>query len=199
MRPVKVYRGQASLLREISDPCSVSEVERIRQNNESVGAPVLRRVESAVQVRGVLHVNGSNLYCQQSSYPLQLSNLGCVDVGVTKDGDARRPRYDLLKNFQVLAAQLGKIEKQPSNVASRPCDARHQPSLNRINFEIYPHDRDGTSRVFSGCQSPGAPGENHINFEACEFKCEFGEKFGSVVRGSVLECDVLSLPVSDLV
>jgi hypothetical protein len=124
--------------------------------------------------------------------------LGGIDVGVPKNGDARRPGYDLLEELQVLAAQLGKIEKQSSNVASRSCDARHQPGLNGIDFEIYPHDRDGTSRVLSRCQSPGAPGENHINFEACEFKCEFGEKFGLVVRGSVLECDVLSLHVSDL-
>jgi|SRR4051812_3136734 hypothetical protein len=98
----------------------------------------------------------------------------------------------------MLAAQLGKIEKQASNVTSRPCDARHQPGLNGIDFEIYAHNRDSTSRVLSGCQSRGAPGENHINFEACEFKCEFGEKVGLVVRGSVLKCDVLSLHVSDL-
>jgi hypothetical protein len=96
----------------------------------------------------------SNLHCERQSYPLQLSNLGCIDVGSTKDGDARRPGYDLLKNLQVLAAQLGKIEKQPSNVASRPCDARHQPGLNGIDFEIYPHDWDGTGRVrmFSAVQ-----------------------------------------------
>src|SRR5262249_45309974 len=54
MRPVKVDRGQASFHREFSDPRSVSETERIRQNDERVCPPILRRVESAVQVRGVL-------------------------------------------------------------------------------------------------------------------------------------------------
>jgi hypothetical protein len=52
----------------------------------------------------------------------------------------------------------------------------------QIDFEIYPHDWDGTSRVFSGCQSPSASRENHLNFEVCKFKCEFREKFGLVVR-----------------
>ena len=49
MSPVKVYCGQASLLREIFDLCSVSEAERVRQNDESVSAPILCHVESAVQ------------------------------------------------------------------------------------------------------------------------------------------------------
>jgi len=98
----------------------------------------------------------------------------------------------------MLAAQLRKIEKQSGNVASRPCDARHQPSLNGIDFKVYSHDRDGARRVLSGCQSPSAPGENHINFEACEFKCEFREKIRLVVCRSVLEYDVPSLSVSGL-
>jgi Histidine kinase-, DNA gyrase B-, and HSP90-like ATPase len=198
VRPVKVHRGQASLLREIADLRSVSEAERIRQNDESVGAPDLRRVESAAQVRGVLHVHCANLHCERPSYPLQLSNLGCIDVGLTKDGNARRPGYDLLKNLQVLAAQLEKVGKQSSNVAARPCDARHKPGLNGIDFEINPHDWDVRGRVLSGCQSPGATGEDHINFEACKFKCKFRKKFGLVVRGSVLKCDVLSLHVSEI-
>src|SRR5258705_11330574 len=63
---------------------------------------------------------------------------------------------------------------------------------------IYPHDWDGTSCVFSGCQRPSASGENHLNFEVCKFKCEFREKFGLVVRGSVFKCDVLPLDVPDL-
>src|SRR5205807_7451210 len=42
-----------------------------------------------------------------------------------------------------------------------------------------------------------AAGENDINVEAGEFKSEFGEKFRFIVRGSMLECDVLSLHVSD--
>ena len=90
--------------------------------------------------------------------------------------------YDFLKNLQVLTAQLGKIEKQSSNVAPRPRDARHQPGFNWIDFEVYPYDRDRTRRVPGDCQSPGAAGENHINFEACEFKCELREKFGLVFR-----------------
>ena len=97
-----------------------------------------------------------------------------------------------------LTAQLGKIEKHPSNVASRSCNARHQPGLNGIDFEVYPRNRDRTSRILSGCQSPCASRENYIDVEAYEFKCEFGEKFRLVVRGSVLECDVLSLHVSGL-
>src|SRR5262249_27703924 len=169
---------------ELSDPRSVSEAERIRQNDESVSVPVLCHVESAVQVSGALHVHGSNVHRQRTGYPIQLSKLRCIDVGVRKDGDAGRPGYDLLEELQVLAAQLGKIEKHPSNVACRPCDTRHQPGLNRIDFEVYPCNRDRTSRILSGCQSPGASGENHINVEACEFKCEFGEKFRLVVRGS---------------
>jgi hypothetical protein len=124
--------------------------------------------------------------------------LGCIDIEISKDGDARRPGYDLLEDLQMLAAQLGKIEKQSSNVASRARDVRDQPGFNGIDFEVYPYDRDRTRRVPGGCQSPGAPGENHINFEACEFKCELGEKFGLIVRGSVLECDVPSLHVSGL-
>src|SRR5439155_8510263 len=76
--------------------------------------------------------------------------------------------------------------------------ARHEPGLNGIDFEIYPHGRDRTRSVLSSYQSPSAPGENHINFEACEFKCELGEKFRLVVRGSVLKCDVPSLYVSGL-
>jgi hypothetical protein len=52
MSTVKIYRGQTSLLRETSDACSVSEAERIRQDDESVSGPVLCRIESAVQVSG---------------------------------------------------------------------------------------------------------------------------------------------------
>jgi hypothetical protein len=48
VRPVKVYRRQASFGREFSNPHSVSETERIRQNDESVRAPVLGRLESTV-------------------------------------------------------------------------------------------------------------------------------------------------------
>ena len=147
---------------------------------------------------GILHVHGSSLHYQRPSYPLQLSNLRCIDIGVAEHGDARRPGYDLLEELQVLTAQLGKIEKQPGDVASRPCDARHQPGLNRIDFEIYSYDWNRARCVFSGCKSPGAASENHIDFEARKFKREFGEKFRLVVRGSVLECDVLSLDVSGL-
>ena len=73
-----------------------------------------------------------------------------------------------LRISQVFAAQLGKIEKQPGNVASRARDAHHQPGLDGIDFKVYPHDRDRMRRVLGSCQGPGAPGENHINFEACE-------------------------------
>src|SRR5262249_46044474 len=96
MRPVKVDRRQASFHREFSDPCSVSETERIRQNDERVGTPVLRRVESAVKVRGVLQFHSVSLKCKRASYPRQLSKLWRIDVGVPEDGHTRRSRYDLL-------------------------------------------------------------------------------------------------------
>lgn len=50
----------------------------------------------------------------------------------------------------MFAAQLGKIKKHPGNIASRPCDARHQPGLNGIDFEVYLHNRDRTSRILCG-------------------------------------------------
>ena len=155
-------------------------------------------LKAPLQVRGVLQLHGSSLQCHQLSYPLKFSKLGCIDVGVPKDGDARRPGNNLLENLQVLATQLGKIEKQSSNVASRARNARHQRGFNGIDFEVYPHDWDRRRRVLSGCQCPGAAGENHINFEPCEVERELGEKFRLVVRGSVLECDVPSLHVSCL-
>src|SRR5437016_9017868 len=67
-----------------------------------------------------------------------------------------------------------------------------------IDFEVYPHDRNRRRRVLSGCQCPGAAGENHINFEPCEVERELWENFRLVVRGSVLEGDVPSLHVSCL-
>jgi hypothetical protein len=66
MRPVKIYCGQASLLREISDPCSVSEAERIRQNDESVSVPVLCHVESAVQPPKDESRDDCSLICPQA-------------------------------------------------------------------------------------------------------------------------------------
>src|SRR5207247_500396 len=80
MRPVEVDRRQASFHREFSNPRSVSETERIRQNDERVGTPVLRRVESAVQVRGVLQFHGLSLKCERASYSRQLAKLWCIDV-----------------------------------------------------------------------------------------------------------------------
>jgi hypothetical protein len=113
MRPVKVYRGQASLRRDICDPCSVSEAERIRQDDESVGAPILRCVEGAVQVGGLSHPHHPSLHLKRLSDSLQLTNLGCIDVRVSKDRDARRPGDDLVEDLQMFAAQFGKIEKHP--------------------------------------------------------------------------------------
>ena len=93
---------------------------------------------------------------ERASDPRQLTKLWCIDVGVPEDGHARRSRYDLLEQLQVLSAQLGKIEKHSSDIASRPRDARYQSRLNRIDFEVYPCDRDRACCVFGGCQSPGA-------------------------------------------
>jgi hypothetical protein len=160
--------------------------------------PVLRRVESAVQVRGVLESYGLSHKCERASYPRQLAKLWCIDVGVPEDGHARRSRYDLLEQLQVLSAQLRKIEKHSSNVASRPRDARYQSRLNRINFEVNPRDRDRTRRLFGGRQSPGATCKNHIDFNVCEFSCELREKLGVVVSGSVFEFDVPPLNVTGL-
>jgi len=98
--------------------------------------------------------------------------------------------------LQVLSAQLRKIEKHSSNVASRPRDARYQSRLNRIDFEVYPCDRDRACCVFSGCQGPGAARKNHIDLEVCEFRCELGKKLGLVVSGSVFEFDVPPLDVA---
>src|SRR5438067_6616683 len=165
VRPVQVYRREASFRREFADPCSVSKTERIGQNDESVGAPLLRRVESAIEVRGVLRFHGLSLKCEGLSYLLQFSKLWCIDVGVSQDRDASHSRYDLLKELQMLSAQLGKIEEHSSNVASWPRDTRYQSRLNRIDFEVYPHDWDGARRVFGGSQGPGAAGENHIDFK----------------------------------
>src|SRR5262245_43533535 len=196
MRPVKVDRRQASFHGEFSDPRSVSEIERIRQNDARVGPPVLRRVESAVYVRGVLQFQTVSLKRERASDPRQLTKLWCIDVGISEYGDARRSRYNLLEQLQVLSAQLGKIEKHSSDIASRPRDARYQSRLNRIDFEIYPCDRDCACRVFGGCQSPGAA--NHIDFKFCEFRCELGKKFGLAVSGTMFEFDVLSLRVTGL-
>src|SRR5215471_13996292 len=98
----------------------------------------------------------------------------------------------------MFAAQFGKIEKQPCNVAPRPCDALHQPGLDGINFQVNADDRDRFRCALSGGQGPSAPGENYINLEACEFECQLGEKFRLAVRRSVLECDVQSLNVAGL-
>jgi hypothetical protein len=98
----------------------------------------------------------------------------------------------------MFAAQFGKIEKQAGNVAPGPCDALHQPSLNGINFEVNTDDRDRFRRALSCCQSPSAPGENHVNLETCKFECQVGKQFRFAVRRSVLECDVQSLNVAGL-
>src|SRR5262249_4820375 len=158
----------------------------------------LRRVESAVQVRGVLKFHSVSLKCERAGYPCQLSKLWRINVGVPEDGHAGRPRYDLLEQLQVLSAQLGKIEKHSSNVASRPSDARYQPRFNRIDLEVYSCDRDRTRRVFGRCQSPSATRENDIDFKVCEFRCEPGEKSGLVVSGSVFKLDVPPLRVTGL-
>src|SRR5205814_4762013 len=97
--------------REPSDPCSISQAERTRQNDESIGAPAPRRVQSTLQVRGVGQLQGPGLHGQRLRDPRQLSKLGCVDVGIPENSDARRPGYDLLEDLQVLPAQLGKIKK----------------------------------------------------------------------------------------
>src|SRR5262249_13618350 len=154
--------------------------------------------ESAVQVRGVLQFHSLGLKCEGASYPRQLAKLRCIDVGIPQNGDVRSARYDFLEQLQVLSAQLRKIEKHSSNVASRPRDARYQSRLNRIHFEVYACNRDRTCRIFGGCQSPGATRKNHIDFEVREFGCELREKFGLVVSGSVFELDVPPLHVPGL-
>ena len=124
VRTVKIHRGQAGFCREISDPRAVRERERIRQDDERVGTPVLRCLESAVEILGS-RLQGFRFNCERPSHFLQLSQLRGIDGGISEDRDAGYARYDLLENLQVLAAQLREIEKQPGNVASRPGDACH--------------------------------------------------------------------------
>src|SRR5262249_29220327 len=152
--------------------------------------------ESAVQVRGVLQFHSLSLKCEGASYPCQLAKLRCIDVGIPQNGDARRSRYDFLEDLQVLSAQLRKVQKHSSNVASRPRDARYQSRLNRIDFEVYPCDRDRACCVFGSRQGPGAARKNHIDLEICEFRCELWKKLGLVVSGPVFEFGVPSLDVT---
>src|SRR5436189_128286 len=94
-------------------------------NSSNLAGRSMGRAEGALQVRGILQLHRSRLQCHQLSYPLKLSKLSCIDVGVPKDGDPRRPGTNLLEDLQVLATQLGKIEKQSSDVASRARNACH--------------------------------------------------------------------------
>jgi hypothetical protein len=58
MRPVKVYCGKGRFRSKICDSCSVSQSERVRQNDESVGIPALCVVERTLQVGGALQFDG---------------------------------------------------------------------------------------------------------------------------------------------
>ena len=115
-------------------------------------------------------------------------SCGALMSGSPSYGDARR-WYDLLEQLQVLSAQLGKIEKHSSDIASRPRDARYQSRLNRIDFEVYPCDRDRACCVLAAAKAQVPRAIPRVQMRAWK-KVRVGREQNDVrIRCSVPPCN----------
>jgi len=60
--------------------------------------------------------------------------LGCVQNWVTKNGDPREPRNNLLEELQLLSAELRQIEEHARNISAGLCESADESRGDRVTF-----------------------------------------------------------------
>ena len=104
--------------------------------------------DGALDFAGIAHVDRAQLHPQRRRHDLDSAELPDPggDGRIPKD---RRPRHagrDLFEQLQPFSAHAVFVNREPSRVAARLCQARDETGADRVD-DSHEHDRHGAGRL----------------------------------------------------
>jgi hypothetical protein len=88
---------EAILCGEAPNFLPVQRQEPRPDNDEGLGAPTRCRLECAIKIAGLTHLERLELHLQGARGALRLSKLGSGVIGIPQNGDARHQRHRVLE------------------------------------------------------------------------------------------------------
>ena len=106
-------------------------------------------------------------------------------------------REKLPEQFQALATNIGREDREPSNIPTRVCEACDQACANWITREH--DDRDGRGRTLRRMGGRRVEGHDDVYFEPHELSGEVVEAIDlSSRRQAIFDPDILPLGIPEL-
>jgi hypothetical protein len=169
---------------------------RIRSYDQSIRTLSYHRRKGAVEFGGTSRLDDLKLNLQR---PGSLSKLRreVLIVGVLKEGQAGNRWDDLLEKLHLFAADLLGQAGKPCNIPTRLREAADEPVCNRIaNRHHDDGDRLGGSPRH--VELDWGRRNDDIDLETNQLGCKGGESLALFLCQSVLDADVLTFDVAEL-
>src|SRR5262245_18173360 len=141
-----------------------------------------------------LKVPAQRASCNLVRFEPQRRFPGVGASSADQDRDARAFGYDLAEQLHALSRQFG-WERQSSNVASRLRKSGIEPGLLCRAADRH-DDRNGFRRARRGLCRLGTLRDDDVHRAANHFGCQVWQVLQNVVRGVMLDDDILSLDVA---
>jgi hypothetical protein len=124
------------------------------------------------------------------------TELNFADRRVPEHRQARDPRHRLHQQLDLLAPELGNIQEESREIASRASNAVDEPASYRIGFEIDADDRNRLRRLRHCLDRIRVAGEDDAALEADELASDLVEMLERASVKSGIDPHVLSLDIS---
>src|SRR5271170_5406834 len=130
---------------------------------------------------------------ERASSGLSLAALlhGCGIAGIKHDCQPAQTGNSLTQKFEPLAGNIGRLERQSSDVAARARKVRHEATADRIDRDCK-HDGYIRGRLLE-CSDRASIRDNDIDLLPHELACNLGDALGASLRPAILDCDGATL------
>src|SRR5215510_1841405 len=122
------------------------------------GDPSCRSTWDLVEIGRIVHLEDEHLHAEQLSSGLRRVELPGAGRRIAQNRDTTGSWHCCSDEFEPFAGQAGLVEKQPSDVPSRPGEAAGVSSCHRIGLEV---DRDDRYRVRRTLRGPDGRRTDH--------------------------------------
>src|SRR5262245_40032302 len=102
----------------------------------------------------------------------------------------------LAPQFETLADEVGRLDRQSSDIAARPREARDQTAPHRVGVDGE-DDGDRGCRLHNGWDG-GAERDDGVNLHPDELGCDFGVPVEAIIRPAILDREVAAFSPAEL-
>ena len=116
---------------------------------------------------------------------------GCGIAGIKHDCQPAQTGNSLTQKFEPLAGNIGRLERQSSDVAARVRKVRHEATANRIDRDCK-HDGNIRGRLLERCDGASIR-DNDVDLVPHELAHDLGDTLRASLRPAILGCDGATL------